>query len=87
MGGNLDRIQIVKGWIDKAGRAQEKIYDVAWGDAQRRKPGKDGKLPPWATRWTWPAPPGPTPSATGELVGVWKDPAFDPRCAPSTTPA
>ena len=28
-GANLDRIQIVKGWIDKAGQSQERIYDVA----------------------------------------------------------
>ena len=43
-GGNLDRIQIVKGWLDAEGALQEKVYDVAWsGD---RKPGADGKLPP-----------------------------------------
>ena len=42
--GNLDRIQIVKGWIDAAGKQHEKIYDVIWsGD---RKIGADGKLPP-----------------------------------------
>ena len=42
--GNLDRIQIVKGWIDKDGKTQEKVYDVVWsGD---RKPGANGKLPP-----------------------------------------
>ena len=41
--GNLDRIQIVKGWIDESGKQQEKIYDVSWsGD---RKIGADGKVP------------------------------------------
>jgi hypothetical protein len=77
-GGNLDRIQIVKGWIDKAGKPQEKIYNVAWGDAQRRKIRKDGKLPAVGdtvdvahATWT-------NTIGTGELVGVWKDPAFDP---------
>jgi hypothetical protein len=41
--GNLDRIQIVKGWLDAAGKQREKIYDVAWsGD---RKTGANGKLP------------------------------------------
>jgi hypothetical protein len=41
--GNLDRVQIVKGWLDAAGKQHEKIYDVAWsGD---RKIGADGKLP------------------------------------------
>lgn len=41
--GNLDRVQIVKGWLDAAGKQHEKIFDVAWsGD---RKIGADGKLP------------------------------------------
>jgi hypothetical protein len=78
IGGNLDRIQIVKGWIDKAGKPQEKIYNVSWSDAQRRKPGKDGKLPAVGdtvdvARATWTNTIG-----AGELVGVWEDPAFDP---------
>jgi hypothetical protein len=42
--GNLDRIQIVKGWLDAAGDQHERVFDVAWsGD---RKIGGDGKLPP-----------------------------------------
>ena len=42
-GANLDRIQIVKGWIDEEGQSQEKVFDVVWsGD---RKINKDGKLP------------------------------------------
>ena len=77
-GGNLDRIQIVKGWIDKAGQSQEQIYNVAWSDEQRRKPGKDGKLPAVGdtvdvARATWTNTIG-----DPELVGVWKDPSFDP---------
>ena len=43
MGANLDRPQIVKGWVDKKGETNEKVYDVAWsGD---RRPGPDSKLP------------------------------------------
>ena len=77
-GGNLDRIQIVKGWIDKTGKPNEKIFDVVWGDAARRKPGKDGKLPVVGdtvdvARATWTNTIG-----ASELVGVWKDPGFDP---------
>jgi hypothetical protein len=78
LGGNLDRIQIVKGWIDKAGKAQEKIYNVAWGNAKTRKPGKDGKLPPVgdtvdvaSATWT-------NTIGDPELAAVWTDPAFDP---------
>ena len=42
--GNLDRVQIIKGWYDKRGYGFQKIYDVAWSDG--RKPDKSGKLPP-----------------------------------------
>ena len=42
-GANLDRIQIIKGWLDTDSKTHEQVYDVAWsGD---RKPGADGKLP------------------------------------------
>ena len=45
LSGNLDRIQIVKGWLDAKGERQEKVYDVAWGDADKRKiDAKTGKL-------------------------------------------
>jgi hypothetical protein len=74
--GNLDRIQVVKGWMDKAGKTQEKVYDVAWsGD---RKPGADGKLPPVGNTvdvanaiWT-------NSIGSPELITVWEDPDFDP---------
>jgi hypothetical protein len=76
VGANLDRVQIVKGWVDAAGQAQEKIYDVAW--AGDRKPGADGKLPPVGDtvdveRATW----ANTIGAT-ELATVWTDPDFQP---------
>ena len=38
LSGNLDRIQIIKGWLDSKGQRQEKVYDVAWGDADKRQP-------------------------------------------------
>ena len=46
IGANLDRIQIIKGWMDDKGALHEKVYDVVWGDADKRQPGADGKLPP-----------------------------------------
>jgi hypothetical protein len=46
LGGNLDRIQIVKGWLDKSGKPQEKIYDVVWSDPGKRKVDAKGKLTP-----------------------------------------
>ena len=73
-GANLDRIQIVKGWVD-GGETHEKVYDVAWsGD---RTPGSDGKLPPVGntvdvTNASWTNTIG-----AAELVSVWTDPDFD----------
>jgi hypothetical protein len=76
--GNLDRIQIVKGWLDADGKTQERVYDVVWADADRRRPGKDGKLPPVGNtvdvkKATWTNTIG-----DPELITVWKDPDFDP---------
>ena len=75
--GNLDRIQIVKGWLDASGATHEKVFDVVWGDAHRREP-SGGKLPPVGNtvdvaRATWTNSIG-----DAELVGFWKDPEFDP---------
>jgi len=76
IGANLDRIQIVKGWLDSAGKTHEKVYNVAWsGD---RKLGRDGKLPPVGNtvdlenaNWT-------NTIGASELGAVWSDPDFDP---------
>ena len=78
-GANLDRIQIIKGWLDEKGTARERVYDVAWSGAESRRPGKDGKLPPVGNtvdvaNATWTDSIG-RPS----LVTVWTDPDFDPR--------
>ena len=78
LSGNLDRIQIVKGWLDAKGVTREKIYDVVWSQAERRKPGKDGRLP--AVGNTVDLATGTWRNTIGEpeLVTVWKDPEFDP---------
>ncbi len=75
--GNLDRIQIIKGWLDKSGTPQEKIYDVVWGDAQRRKI-VNGKLTPVGSTVDVPNATWTNTIGDPELVGVWKDPDFDP---------
>ena len=61
IGANLDRIQIIKGWIDANGELQEKVYDVVWGGD--RKPGPDGKLPPVGSTVDVANATGPIPSA------------------------
>ena len=77
IGANLDRIQLVKGWLDANGDTQEKVYDVVWSDD--RKLGADGKLPPVgntvdAATATWTNTIG-----DSELITVWADPDFDPQ--------
>jgi hypothetical protein len=77
--GNLDRIQVVKGWLDTEGNTQEQVYDVAWSDD--RQPGADGRLPPVGdtvdvARATWTNTIG-----DPELIAVWTDPDFDPNLA------
>jgi hypothetical protein len=76
LGGNLDRIQIIKGWVDSDNR-HERIYDVAVSDG--RTIGSDGrcKTPVGSTvdvanaNWT-------NSIGDTEIITVWKDPDFDP---------
>jgi hypothetical protein len=76
MGANLDRVQIIKGWIDAAGAPQEKVYDVAWSD--ERVPGADGKLPAVGNTVDLTIPSWTNTIGASELGTVWKDPDFDP---------
>ncbi len=77
IGANLDRIQIIKGWLDKKGKTHERVYDVAVSDG--RKIGPDGrcKTPVGntvvleAATWT-------NTIGASELAAVWTDPDFDP---------
>jgi hypothetical protein len=76
LSGNLDRIQIIKGWMDDAGERHEQVYDVVWsGD---RTPSADGTLPSVGNTvdvanatWT-------NTIGAPELITVWEDPDFDP---------
>ncbi len=74
--GNLDRIQIVKGWLDANGETQEKVYNVIWSG--ERKLGSDGKLPPVGNTVDVESASWSNSIGSPELIGVWKDPDFDP---------
>jgi len=76
IGANLDRIQVIKGWLDKNGAVHEQIYDVVWGGD--RQPGADGKLSSVGNTvdvenatWT-------NTIGAPELITAWTDPDFDP---------
>jgi hypothetical protein len=76
IGANLDRYQIIKGWLDAAGEVHEKIYDVAWsGD---RKADASSKLPPVGDTVDVPNATWTNTIGAPELIAVWKDPDFDP---------
>ncbi|WP_286193412.1 DUF3604 domain-containing protein [Tropicibacter sp. R16_0] len=75
IGANLDRMQVVKGWMDAEGELHEKVYDVAWSDD--REVDANGKLPAVGNTvdletasWT-------NTIGTAELATVWTDPDFD----------
>jgi hypothetical protein len=76
--GNIDRIQIVKGWLDAKSETHEKVYDVAVSDG--RKIGKDGRCKKKVgntvdvanATWT-------NTIGDSELITVWKDPDFDAK--------
>ncbi len=78
MGANLDRVQIVKGWIDSSGKLQEKIFDSVWSDAETRKIGANGKLPPVGDTVDIAKASYTNSIGDPELRTVWTDPEFDP---------
>jgi hypothetical protein len=75
-GANLDRVQIIKGWLDKDGNAQEKVYDVAWSD--NRKQDTNGKVPPVGDTVDLSVPSWTNTIGAPELGTVWQDPDFEP---------
>jgi hypothetical protein len=76
IGANLDRIQIIKGWLDADGKTHEKVFDVAWSNG--READANGMIPAVGNtvdvanaNWT-------NTIGASELGTVWSDPAFDP---------
>jgi hypothetical protein len=76
--GNLDRIQIIKGFINKWGRTAEKIYNVAWSDNRKLDP-KTGKLPPVGNSVDVKTAKYTNDIGDSQLSAVWTDPHFDPK--------
>ena len=78
IGANLDRVQIVKGWLDGDGETHERVFDVVWSDPEGRQIDAAGKLSPVGNTvdisnasWT-------NTIGASDLIAVWKDPDFDP---------
>jgi hypothetical protein len=75
-GANLDRVQIIKGWVNEDGQLQEKIVEVAWSGT--RKPGADGKLPPVGNTVNLKTAKFTNDIGSPTLIGSWKDKDFNP---------
>jgi len=77
IGANLDRVQVVKGWVDKNGVAQEKVFDVVWSDMAKRV-AAGGKVPAVGDTVDLTKPSYQNSIGAPDLSTVWSDPEFDP---------
>jgi hypothetical protein len=77
MNGNLDRIQIVKVWLD-GGDYREKVFDVVWSPERKRDP-RTGRVPPVRSTVDLKTATYANSVGSATLSGVWRDPEFDPR--------
>ncbi len=76
IGANLDRIQVVKGWLDGKGELHEKVYDVAWSGSRKPDP-RTGKVPSVGDTVDVAKATYKNTIGVPELITVWRDPAFD----------
>jgi hypothetical protein len=76
VGANLDRVQIVKGWIDAGGKLHEKVFNVVWSNPETRKLVGDRLTPVGDTVDIATASYKNTIGAP-QLATVWTDPAFN----------
>ncbi len=75
-GANLDRVQIVKGWLGRDGKALEKVFDIAWSSGRER--GAEGKAPSVGDTVDQSAASYTNAIGAAEFAAVWTDPDFDP---------
>jgi hypothetical protein len=76
LSGHLDRVQIVKGWVEADGQQREQAYDVVWSGA--RKPDAAGKLPALGSTVDVKTASYTNDIGAPELAAAWTDPDFDP---------
>ena len=76
-GANLDRVQVVKGWVDASGKLQEKVFDVSWSSPDKRKLA-GGKLTPVGDTVDIAKASYTNSIGAPELRSVWSDPEFNP---------
>ena len=74
--GNLDRVQVIKGWYDESGNGRQKVYDVAWSDGRQKD--EHGKVPPVGNTVDASKASYENTIGDNELATTWTDPDFDP---------
>ncbi len=77
IGANLDRVQIVKGWVDTSGQTREKVFDVIWSDADKRK-AVAGKIPAVGNTVDIASSSYTNSIGAPQLSTRWIDPEFNP---------
>ena len=80
MGANLDRVQIVKGWLQDNGETAERVYDVALSDGRQVDP-QTGKAPPVGNTVDVATATYSNAIGAAALQTVWRDPDFNPAQA------
>ena len=78
LGANLDRIQIVKGWLDENGAAQEEVHNVVWSNADVRALDAQGNLTSVGSTVNEMEATYSNSIGADALRGFWQDPDFDP---------
>jgi len=76
LGANLDRIQIIKGWVDAQGVTHDKVFDVVWSG--ERQIAENGKLPSVGNTVDMKTATYLNTIGEAQLAAVWQDPEFDP---------
>ena len=75
-GANLDRVQVVKGWLDRTGNLHERVYDVAWAGDRTPDP-KSGKVPAIGSTVDVENSTYSNSIGAADLATVWTDPSFE----------
>ena len=76
VGANLDRIQVIKGWVGNDGKSQEKVFNVALSDGREEK---DGKVQPVGNTVDLKTAEYTNTIGDAQLATTWTDPEFDPK--------
>lgn len=77
LAGNLDRLQVVKGWVSADGQTHEKVFNVAWSEPEQRQLDASGKLPSVGSTVNESIPSYDNSIGSPEFSTLWVDPEFD----------